>query len=150
MDLILWRHAEAYDGTPDLSRRLTPKGHKQTAAIAAWLGKRLPSKTRILASPAVRAQETAKALDRPFETVASIAPGADATAILAAAGWPTARGAVLVVGHQPTLGQAAALLLAGEPMDFSVKKGGLWWLSHRVRGEHAQVVLRVVINPDLV
>lgn len=150
MDLILWRHAEAFDGTPDLARRLTPKGHKQAAAIAAWLGKRLPAKTRILSSPAARAQETVKALGRPFETIASIAPGADATAVLAAADWPTANGAVLVVGHQPTLGQAAALLLADEPMDFSVKKGGVWWLSHRVRGEDAQVVLRAVVNPDLV
>lgn len=149
MDLILWRHAEAFDGTPDLARRLTPKGHKQAAAIASWLGKRLPAKTRILASPAARAQETANALDRAFETVASIAPGADATAILAAAEWPTAKGAVLVVGHQPTLGQVAAMLMAGEPMDFSLKKGGVWWLSHRVRGEDAQVVLRAVVNPDL-
>jgi phosphohistidine phosphatase len=149
MDLILWRHADAFDGAPDLARLLTPKGHRQAAAIAAWLGKRLPAKTRILASPAARAQETAKALDRPFETVASIAPGADATAVLAAAEWPTAKGAVLIVGHQPTLGQAAALLLAGESMDFSLKKGGIWWLSHRVRGEDAQVVLRAVVNPDL-
>jgi len=150
MDLILWRHAEAFDGTPDLSRRLTPKGHKQAETIAAWLSSRLPKQTRILVSPAARTQETAKALDRRFETIASIAPGADATAILAAADWPSAKGAVLVVGHQPTLGEAAALLLAGEAREFSVKKGGVWWLSHRVRGELEQVVLRAVVNPDLV
>lgn len=149
MDLILWRHAEAFDGTPDLGRRLTPKGHKQAAAIAAWLAQRLPAKTRVLASPAARAQETVEALDRPFETIASIAPEADPTAILAAAGWPTAKSAVLIVGHQPSLGQAAALLLAGEPMGFSLKKGGVWWLSHRVRGEDQQVVLRAVMNPDM-
>lgn len=149
MDLILWRHAEAFDGTPDLARRLTPKGHKQAAAMAAWLAKRLPARIRILASPAARAQETVKALDRPFETIASIAPEADPSAILAATDWPSARSAVLVVGHQPTLGQAAALLLAGEPMGFSLKKGGVWWLSHRVRGEGEQVVLRAVMNPDM-
>jgi phosphohistidine phosphatase len=57
---------------------------------------------------------------------------------------------VLVVGHQPTLGEAAALLLAGETREFSVKKGGVWWLSRRVRGELGQVVLRAVVNPDLV
>ena len=125
MDLILWRHAEAFDGSPDLARRLTPKGHKQAADMAKWLEQRLPAKTRILASPAARAQETVKALDRPFEMIASIAPEADPTAILAAADWPTAKGAVLIVGHQPTLGQAAALLLAGEPMGFSLKKGGM-------------------------
>jgi len=150
MDLLLWRHAEAFDGTPDLARRLTPKGHKQAEAIAAWLADRLPKQTRILVSPAARTQETARALNRPFETIASIAPGADATAVLAAADWPNANGAVLVVGHQPTLGETAALLLADETREFSIKKGGLWWLSHRVRGELEQVVLRAVVNPDLV
>ena len=29
MDLILWRHAEAEPGEPDLGRRLTAKGLKQ-------------------------------------------------------------------------------------------------------------------------
>ena len=29
MDLIVWRHAEAEDGVPDLERRLTGKGRKQ-------------------------------------------------------------------------------------------------------------------------
>ena len=43
-DLILWRHAEAEDladndetGGNDLSRRLTHKGEKQAARMAAWL-----------------------------------------------------------------------------------------------------------------
>jgi len=44
---------------------------------------------------------------------------------------------------------AAALVIAGKPMPWSIKKGAIWWLSHRVRGEHAQVVLRAVISPDL-
>ena len=37
MDLILWRHAEAEPGAPDHGRRLTPKGEKQAARMAAWL-----------------------------------------------------------------------------------------------------------------
>ena len=62
MDLILWRHAEAEDGVPDGARALTKKGLKQAAAIAAWLKPRLPDATRILVSPATRAQQTAAAL----------------------------------------------------------------------------------------
>jgi len=31
----------------------------------------------------------------------------------------------------------------------SIKKGGLWWLTDRVRGEAAQVVVRAVVSPDL-
>jgi len=150
MDLILWRHAEAVDGQPDLARKLTPKGVKQAKAIAQWLSSRLPRQTRIIASPAERAQQTAAALTDEFKIDRQLAPGAPPTAVLAAAGWPGHRGTVVVVGHQPTLGMAAALLIAGEPMPWSIKKGAIWWLSHRVRGEQAQVVLRAVISPDLI
>jgi phosphohistidine phosphatase len=149
MDLILWRHAEAVDGQPDLARELTPKGVKQAKAIARWLSSRLPRQTRIMVSPAERTQQTAAALTDDFEIDRQLAPGAPPTAVLAAAGWPGHRGAVVVVGHQPTLGMAAALLIAGEPIPWSIKKGAIWWLSHRVRGAHSQVVLRAVISPDL-
>lgn len=150
MDLILWRHAEAVDGQPDLARELTPKGLKQAKAIAQWLSSRLPKQTRIIVSPAERAQQTAAALADDFHIDPQLAPGSPPTAVLAAAGWPEHRGAVVVVGHQPTLGMAAALLIAGEPMPWSIKKGAIWWLSHRVRGEQPQIVLRAVISPDLI
>ena len=104
MDLILWRHAEAEDGSPDIARELTPKGHRQAEEIARWLKPRLPKGTEILVSPAARAQQTAQALTSQFKTVKEIAPGAPYSAILAAAQWPKHGGAVLVVGHQPTLG----------------------------------------------
>ena len=149
MDLILWRHAEAVDGQPDLARELTPKGLKQAKAVAQWLSSRLPEQTRIIVSPAKRTQQTAAALTDEFEIEHKLAPGAPPTALLAAAGWPGHRGTVVVVGHQPTLGMAAALVIAGKPMPWSIKKGAIWWLSHRVRGEHAQVVLRAVLSPDL-
>ncbi len=149
MDLILWRHAEAVDGQPDLARELTPKGVKQAKAIAQWLSSRLPRRTRIIVSPAERTQQTAAALTDDFKIDRRLAPGAPPTAVLAAAGWPEHRGAVVVVGHQPALGMAAGLLIAGEPMPWNIKKGAIWWLSHRVRGEHPQVVLRAVISPDL-
>ena len=150
MDLILWRHAEAEDGTPDLARKLTAKGTKQAREVANWLRPRLPKKTRIIVSPAERTVQTAKALTQDFETVHELVPGTSPVAVLAAAHWPEHKGAVLVVGHQPTLGLLAAMLIAGEPMPWSIKKGGLWWLSHRLRGEQAQVVLRAVVSPDLI
>lgn len=149
MELILWRHAEAVDGEPDLARELTPKGLKQAKAIAQWLSSRLPGQTRIIVSPAERTQQTAAALTDEFKIDRQLAPGAPPAAVLAAAGWPGHRGAVVVVGHQPTLGMAAALLIAGEPMPWSIKKGAIWWLSHRVRGERPQIVLRAVMSPDL-
>ena len=72
MDLILWRHAEAEDGTADAGRKLTDKGLKQAQQMAAWLAPRLPQNTRILVSPATRTQQTAAALDREFETVKEV------------------------------------------------------------------------------
>jgi phosphohistidine phosphatase len=50
------------------------------------------------------------------------------------------------VGHQPTLGQAAALALTGAPADWSVQKGAIWWLSTR-DGDETRV--RAVITPDV-
>src|SRR6185369_7847572 len=102
MDLILWRHCEAEPGEPDLGRRLTAKGLKQAERMGAWLDRHLPDGTRVLVSPADRAQQTALALPRKSKTVDAIAPGASVAAVLAAAGWPDARDPVLIVGHQPT------------------------------------------------
>ena len=148
MDLILWRHAEAVDGAPDMARKLTAKGVRQAMEMASWLRPRLPKGICVLASPAERTLQTARALTDDFEVVKGLAPGASAAAVLAAAGWPDNESPVLVVGHQPTLGMVAAMLIAGEPIPWSVRKSGIWWLSHRVRGEGPQVVLRAVMSPD--
>ena len=82
MDLILWRHAEAEDGSPDLARELTAKGHKQAAEMARWLSRHLPKEARTLVSPAIRARQTAEALTRDYTTVKEISPGAPYTAVL--------------------------------------------------------------------
>lgn len=152
MDLILWRHAEAEDATaklPDAKRRLTERGEKQARQMARWLHDHLPKKLRILVSPSQRTQMTAHALGMPFEVEPKVGIGADAADLLAAADWPEHGGAVLVVGHQPTLGRVAALLLGGEEADWTVKKGGLWWFSNRTREGETQTVLRGVISPEL-
>lgn len=148
MDLILWRHAEAEDGLPDLARELTGRGRKQASRMADWLNPRLPPDIRILVSPAARAMQTAQALGREYDEVSALAPGANAEDVLAAAGWPDAPYPVLVVGHQPTLGQVAMRLLAGQAGDLTVKKGGIWWFQGRERGGRVQVVLRAVAAPD--
>jgi phosphohistidine phosphatase len=150
MELILWRHAEAEPGEPDLGRRLTAKGLKQADRVAGWLDARLPETCRILVSPADRAQQTALALKRKFKVVSELAPGATPAAVLSAAQWPDSRESVLVVGHQPTLGEVVALLIADAEADWSVRKGAAWWLSNRQRESGNAVVLKAVIGPDLV
>lgn len=130
---------------PDDERRLTAKGIKQAERMAAWLKERLPKDAVIRASPARRARETAQALSRKFEVTEELGAGATPEAVLKAAGWPRGEGTVVVVGHQPTLGQTAALLLAGKPQEWSIKKGAIWWLARRDR----ETILRAVIAPDL-
>ena len=149
MHLILWRHAEAVEGMPDIERELTRKGHKQAAKMSAWLNQQLPAHVRVIASPAQRTIQTASALTDKFDIVDSIAPGASSKAVLDASGWPDSRRAVVVVGHQPTLGEVAALLLAGIKQPWSIKKGAVWWLTHRLRDARAQIVLRAVMAPDM-
>lgn len=149
MDLILWRHAEAEDGLPDTGRKLTDKGQKQAKQMADWLKPRLPQNTRILVSPATRAQQTVAALGKAFETVKEVGLSTNTVALLTKAGWPEANGAVLVVGHQPTLGQIAALLLSGEEQDWTIKKGAVWWISNRVRQNEMQTVLRCALAPEM-
>lgn len=150
MELILWRHAEALDTVPDASRKLSARGEKQAKQMAAWLKPRLPKNTRILVSPATRCQQTAQALDMSFETSRQLNTDASVADLIAATEWSVASGAVLVVGHQPTLGRMAALLLSGQEADWSVKKGAIWWFTNRVRNDRSQNILRCCLCADLI
>lgn len=150
MDLVLWRHAEAEDDLVDATRKLTKRGRKQAKKMADWINARLPRKCKVLASPARRAQQTAQALDRPMTTEKRLDVDSSAEAVLAAAGWPKVQGTVVVVGHQPTLGQAAALALTGRADSLSIKKSGVWWLTARSRRGRTEVVLNAVAGPETI
>lgn len=149
MDLILWRHAEAEDGSDDMKRTLTSKGRRQAARTAHWLRRHVPAPWAVYASPALRAQETVDALHVPFLTLESIRPGATPEAVLAAAGWPHAEGSVVLVGHQPTLGMAAALALTGTAAPWSLRKGAIVWVNVRERSMAGPTHLRACLSPDL-
>lgn len=158
MDLILWRHADAGDAladpVADLERRLSDRGRKQAERVARWLHARLPERYLVLSSPALRTRETAEALGGKLELDERLAPDVDVVDHLAALNWPEGPGArvkhVVLVGHQPTLGRLASLLLSGTEADWSIRKGSVWWLSTREREGRAQIVLRAVIGPELV
>ena len=155
MDLILWRHADARDprdGEDDMARQLTPRGEKQAQRMADWLNRFLPDTTRILVSPSLRTRQTADALGRKYRTVDSLAPGASHAQALSAARWPDSREPVLLVGHQPTLGQLAAYLMGGaatlDAPAWTIRKGAVWWLRHRDREGVSEVVLVSVRTPE--
>ena len=146
MDLILWRHAEAEDAGPngdDMARALTARGEKQARRMAAWLNRHLPDRARILCSPALRAEQTASALKRPFELRDELAPTGTAAQVLKLAQWPVAQVTIVLVGHQPVLGQVIARVLRFEEPECTVRKGAVWWLAWR-RGQDGRARTSVV------
>lgn len=149
MELILWRHAEAEDGIgiADSERALTRKGRRQAERMAEWLRPRLAGDWRVLVSPAKRTLETVDPLGISFDVTAEVGTGADAQRILRVSGWPAGK-KVLVVGHQPTLGNVAAELLGGSG-DVSFRKGAVWWFATRSRDGGDETVLRAVMNPEM-
>ncbi len=153
MDLILWRHAEAIEVDlvgDDMLRTLTPKGERQAVRMANWLERYMPDGTRIWSSPACRTEQTAMALNRKFKLSPMLAPLSNPDDLLELVQWPHAKGSVLVVGHQPTLGATIARLLGMQENAISVKKGSVWWLRYRERENHGQTVVMSVQTPDLV
>lgn len=157
MDLILWRHAEAeelgeigHSPQDDLARRLTSRGEKQALRMAAWLNRQLPDSARVLASPARRCEQTALALGARYKLRPELAPDAAApTQLLELVQWPLSKSPVVVVGHQPMLGQVIAQLLGFKESECTLKKGALWWLRTRERDGHCQTVVVTVQSPEL-
>ena len=149
MEFILWRHAEAENGTPDSARQLTSKGTDQAARIAKWLNAKLPAKARIIVSPAQRAQQTAAALGRPFLTDESVGLSATTKSVLAVANWPNEDGVVVIIGHQPTLGEIATLLVSYDPMALSFQTGELKWFNSTDEQGAITSVLRHNVYSDM-
>jgi phosphohistidine phosphatase len=152
MDLIFWRHAEAFDaleGQDDLSRTLTPKGEKQALRMGQWLDRQLPEGVRVISSPAIRCEQTVKALGRKVKFKSELHPEGTLDDLLVSAGWPDSKMSVLVVGHQPVLGKAIAYLLGLPQGECSVRKGAVWWLRSRVRDGTTQTVVVSVQTPEL-
>ena len=120
--IYLLRHgdAERRNGD-DAARRLTAKGERQARAAGralAALGERIDA---CLASPKVRAADTARlaceSLAVEPEIVAELAGGRFDSLALAAG-----RGNVVLVGHEPDFSEEVARLTGG---NVKLRKGGL-------------------------
>ena len=149
MEFILWRHAEAENGTPDSARQLTSKGTDQAARIAKWLNAKLPANAHIIVSPAQRAQQTAAALGRSFLTDENVGLSATVKSVLAVANWPNVEGVVVIIGHQPTLGEIATLLVSDDPMALSFQTGELKWFNSTDEQGAITSVLQHNVYPDM-
>ncbi len=159
INLFLWRHAEAEDSSPDLARPLTPRGQKDASRVAKALARQIDADTRVLVSPSVRTRETAQPLITRaalhLEVDDRLAPGADLDEVLDALETAIAScngdaPSLVLVGHQPWVGQVARRLLTNGDGDWSVKKASAWWLVRRSRDGSAEWTLKSVLDPDLV
>lgn len=147
--LILWRHAEAElpaIGQTDMSRALTNKGVTQAAEMACWLNKHLPKETLVLISPAERTKQTARALRAQVHVLDSLSPDTRYETVLAYLNQSKVD-SLMLVGHQPWIGQLIAHLLGFAPGEISVKKGAVWWLRLSSDGLHYKV--HVVQTPQM-
>jgi len=115
--------------------------------MAHWLDDHLEGDWKILVSPAQRTLQTVEPLDREFEVSEAISTATNAAKVLRAAGWPDG-GNVLVVGHQPTLGEVAGLLLKGEEVGVAIRKGAIWWFVAREREGKMEAIVKTVLEPD--
>ena len=117
MRLILVRHAHADPGDPDELRPLSARGREEARALGERLGATEPD--AVLASPLLRARETAAAIARAsgveLRVDDRLAPGATADDVLEAA--EEAGAIVVAVAHQPDCSEIAFALHAGQ-VDF--------------------------------
>jgi len=140
----------------DSKRPLTPEGKKKMIQIAAGLNRLGFEVDWIVTSPLVRAVETAEIVAEslgssvPMDYCDALSPGGSAEALIAFLAKHLDRNRVLVVGHEPDLGELAARLIgAGRHAKLAFKKGGcclitfeefppkspgqlVWWLTPRL------------------
>jgi phosphohistidine phosphatase len=134
--LLLLRHAIAEDVAPggsDAERRLTGEGKRKLREVVAGMRALALLVDAILTSPLKRATETAAIVARAYdlensiEVTSALAPGAGPDRAIEALGPLAGLGTIMLVGHQPDLGELASTLLVGTPglVPLPFKKAGL-------------------------
>jgi phosphohistidine phosphatase len=133
--IYLLRHGEAEQGSgDDAARRLTAKGERQSEEAGRALARLGVKMDACLASPKVRAADTAKLACRPLEVEPEVAAGLSGgefdSGDLAAG-----RGETMLVGHEPYFSDEIARLTGAK---VKLRKGGL----AIVEGNQLQALLR--------
>lgn len=169
--IILWRHEEArpasYPGSlADLHRDLTHHGFLRARKTAKWLKRELPKPYLVVSSFATRAALTAIALKSRVILKEVLNPNAQAVDVLKwlhaferemVRDYPIDASlpeVLIIVGHQPWLGQLASYLAGMGEQEAPIKKGAVWWLrldnsSADINKTPAQYQLYTVQAPDL-
>jgi len=159
MECILFRHGlavdrEKWDGADNL-RPLTIKGADKTRQAAAGLLDLDVAPSHILTSPFLRARETAKLVREALEfrqevqVCDELLPTAPPDKLLVLLNSLPQDASVICVGHEPHLGEAAGLILFGEPVPgLSLKKAGACFLSFDGPPKAGKGILRWWLPPS--
>lgn len=158
MELYLLRHAIAEEHSAsgrDADRKLTAEGVdklRQVAKFAASVGVR-PS--LILASPYIRAMETAAAAARVLEYKGEIlkteglTPGASSADAWAEVRAHRQEESILLVGHEPLFSSLASSMLGSARVMVDFRKAALVRIDFETFGAEPRGVLRWMITPKL-
>ena len=126
MRLLIVRHAEAVPaaaaGVPDAERPLTRYGEYVFRAAARELARRVPAPEVLLASPLLRAQQTAAFLSEAWGVAVTAEPAlasGSVETILEALTDHANRDTVAIVGHEPTVSGLLGELVGGDVRGFS-------------------------------
>jgi len=153
MDLIFWRHAEAVDptdGQADNDRPLSARGERQALRMSKWLERQLPESAKIICCPTMRAEQTLYPLGRKYKCRDELSPNALPADVLKLVNWPINKQSILLVSHQPLIGQLISQLLGIQTQELSIKKGSVWWLRGKTTVDGlVQVNLVTVQTPDM-
>lgn len=176
-NIIVWRHAEAEVANFDLDekdevRQLTHKGKEHAKRMSRWLKKHLPDDTILICSPALRALQTAEVLDYKIQLQDGLKPSANLADVLAVLvkiqnqlsqkNPKNQQKNVLIVGHQPWMGQLVSYLFEhgadnvqklDRENNISIKKGAVWWMrlhsTDNTTIDHQPYKLLTVQTPSL-
>jgi phosphohistidine phosphatase len=145
MKLHIIRHAQAIERStdlPDEQRHLTCRGRKRFRQVAACLKKMAITPDYIISSPLIRSVQTAEILSETIrfngelQISADLAGGPDMTALTALLQTRSAASELVIVGHEPDLGELVGRLLrlpapctlskgCVVSLDIALKKSGL-------------------------
>jgi phosphohistidine phosphatase SixA len=151
-DLYLLRHADAGDPArwsgDDALRPLSGKGRRQADRLGRWLRALDPGPLAVIASPKVRAAETAAivaaSLGLEVRLDPRLAEGLDTQTAQEILDEPRSAGGVVLVGHDPDLSDLLSSLV-GAPLQ--MRKGAIARLEIGDRLESG-ALLRWLVPPD--
>jgi phosphohistidine phosphatase len=159
MDVYIVRHAIAEERDPerwpdDSRRPLSPEGEARFRSAARGLRRLVPEVDIVLASPYVRAWQTAEILHEEAgwaapEPAPALEPSFPHAAVELLRGH--AGRSVALVGHEPHLSELASLLVSGDEhaLRLELKKGATVLIAFDARPAAGTGTLRWVATPKI-